>query len=208
MKESINPVAARARVHYSESLPYHNWSHARDVMDNVDVLCERAHKFGAQVQRSIMQIAAAWHDAAYHEPMDGTYPTKEERSAALVMSELADLSDQDRRIIASAIIDTTVDKTPKDSTEGVLLHFADIGYFATEDYSEFLEKLILMRAEWGDVSWDETIHRTKQFAENVIQEALHELPPVIGETETDQWVGRVENNIRQLTANANDGVVA
>jgi hypothetical protein len=55
-----------------------------------------------------------------------------------------------------------------------------------------------MRAEWGAVTWEETIVRTQAFAEIVIAEARRELPAVIGEGETSQWTARVQNNIHQL----------
>lgn len=190
-------LIARAEAHYTDDLEYHNWAHALDVMRNSDVLHERAIKFGAQVDRSLLLVAAAWHDADYHLPAGDDSRTKEQRSADLVCEKLIELSEAERAKVASAIIDTTVDKASKDSPMGVLLHFADIGYFAYPKHDDFLDRMNKWQRESGFAD-DEAAELTRKFGAHIILEAERYLPGVIGGDEADSWTDRVRRNIAQV----------
>lgn len=190
-------LIADAKDQYINSLPYHNWSHALDVITNAAELCDRASKFGAQVDRSLLLIAAAWHDADYYLPVEGESRTREERSADLVHEKLTDLSEEKREIIKSAIIDTTVGKESIDSTMGILLHFADIGYFAYPDHAKFLDRMQKWQQE-NNYSDEEVVKMTRKFGRYIVDEAHKYLPVAIGNSGSRKWIDRVEANITQL----------
>lgn len=202
----VDEYVERARSYYTmpgsqqaDALPYHNWGHAMDVYWQADELARLSErKVGAQVNRQLLLISAAWHDANYHIPLGKDFESKEYRSAALAQRALPELSEDDRHSIALAIIDTTVERCPKASHLGIALHFADIGYMAAENYEVFLASLTKMREEWGLLSWDETIRRTTTFADNLVSEARTELTQILMQEDVDAWVSRVESNIAKL----------
>ena len=203
-REQVEEYVGRARQYYQmpgpEALPYHNWGHAVDVYWHADDLARMSRrKLGSQVNRSLLLVAAAWHDAGYHVPLEG-FPTKEYRSAALARAAMPELTEEEQGIIAASIIDTTVNKHPKFGNQGITLHFADIGYMAAPSYEVFLDSLGKMREEWGAPSWNETVARTTAFAEQLLQEAQSDLARILTAEDLEVWVARLETNIAFLQA--------
>ncbi len=193
--ELQNRLTERAKPHYSDILPYHNWDHAVDVMQSAGSIALRSTSLELKEKAPLLIVAAAWHDADYHLPNDGF--TKEERSARLVLDSLPELTLEDRELIASGIIDTTVAKTTKDTAFGEALHTADLGYFAA-DYQHFMQRLSLMREEWGSPSWEETITRTVSFGGHVIQEVGKFLPTILSADDANNWLTTIRHNLAQL----------
>lgn len=203
-REQVEEYVGRARQYYQlpgqGALPYHNWGHAVDVCQHADEIAALSQrKRGSQVNRSLLLVAAAWHDAGYHVPLEG-FPTKEYRSAALARLAMPELSEQEQGIIAASIIDTTVNKYPKSSNQGIALHFADIGYMAAPGYDVFLDSLGKMREEWGAPSWDEAVVRTMAFGEQLLLEAQSDLARILTAEDLEAWVARLETNIAFLQA--------
>ena len=130
-------------------------------------------------------------------PLEG-FPTKEYRSAAFARLAMPELSEQEQGIIAASIIDTTVNKYPKSSNQGIALHFADIGYMAAPSYDVFLDSLGKMREEWGGLSWNETVTRTTAFAEQLRLEAQSDLARILLAEDLEAWMARLEANIAFL----------
>ncbi len=201
----VKQLIDRAQSFYMQpgetgALPYHNWKHAVDVCRYADELADlAAKKHGAQVDRSLLLIASAWHDAGYHEPLVG-YPSKEHRSAAYADSALTELNDEQKKVVTSAILDTMVGKHPKDSEHGIALHFADIGYMADANYDIFFEHISAMREEWGRPDWKTAIARTVQFAELLSQEAETELSQVLLPRDVKSWIERLQSNMSRLAS--------
>ena len=207
-----NDFIKRAEPHYQKaddvgSLAYHNWSHALEVCRNAEYVVKTARKkLGSQVNRSLLLVAAAWHDAAYHLPLDtNEFVTREKRSATLAYDSLCPMPRVDRANVVSAILDTEVNVSPKSSDLGVALHFADVGYMAEGDYDRFCHNLSQMRLEWGQndpsgvaPSWEATTERTVSFAKNLIDEAMLELPRIFVDEDVEAWIGRVNANVLRL----------
>lgn len=194
--ELQNRLTTRAQEHYTDALPYHNWQHARDVMVTASNIAMTSTVPEIFDNRPLLVIAAAWHDADYHLPDVGSV-TKEERSAELAVSLLQELTIEDRDLIASGILDTTVAKTEKDSLFGEVLHVADLGYFANS-YPDFLNRLSLMRAEWGSPDWEITKERTLKFGAHVIDETHKSLAKVLPAHAAVEWVDAIRNNLTRL----------
>jgi hypothetical protein len=190
-------LSARAEAYYPNVLPYHNWDHARDVMEMVAALADMSIAPEIMTKRSLLVIAAAWHDADYAAELVDQTQTKEERSAALAAKLLPELSGEDRDLLVSGIIDTTVAKKPKANLFGEVLHAADVGYFAAP-HTRFMARLVLMRQEWGSPSWEETVSRTVLFGRSVIKEAEELMPRILSRQDADTWIERIKDNLAHL----------
>ncbi|MFY9228521.1 MAG: hypothetical protein WAO28_04335 [Candidatus Microsaccharimonas sp.] len=197
-------LSARAEVHYPDVLPYHNWDHALDMMSIVANLADRSINPEIIGKRNLLIVTAAWHDADYAVEDLGQFTSKEERSADLAVKSLPELSDEDRELLRSGIIDTTVTKKPKDSLFGEVTHAADLGYFAGSS-ARFMGRLTLMRQEWGSPSWETTVARTVSFGETVVEEAKELIPKVLSETDAQVWVSRIERNLQNLQTELDAG---
>ena len=111
-RQSLQRLLEDAEQHYSDEMPYHDWTHVLDVMGHADELADMAESVGNDLDRDALLLAAAWHDADYHLPLEGV-GSREERSAVLARSRIMwhDIYLADD--VASAIMDTKVDKSPK-----------------------------------------------------------------------------------------------
>ena len=63
----LSNLVLSAKEYYSPELPYHNWQHALDVMKAGQELLDRVSGRGMVADKAVIAIAAAWHDAGYHE---------------------------------------------------------------------------------------------------------------------------------------------
>jgi hypothetical protein len=202
--ELRNELSARAEPHYPDVLAYHNWEHAVDMMSIIGKLASKSINPAIRDKQNVLVVTAAWHDADYAIEELGAFKTKEERSAVLAVESLPELSDEDKEIVYSAIIDTTVGIKPKGSIFGELAHTADVGYFAASP-THFMGRLSLMREEWGSPSWEETVSRTVRFGHMVMEESKEVLPNILSESDSDAWVGRIERNLLGLQMQLESG---
>lgn len=197
-------LSERAKKHYSNSLPYHNWDHALDMMDIVADIADRSIHPEIRGKRNLLIVTAAWHDADYAIEDLGDFESKEARSAELAVKSLPELNQEDRNLLYGGIIDTTVAKHPKGSLFGEVTHAADVGYFAASP-ARFMGRLILMREEWGAPSWEETVRRTVAFGATVIGEAEHVMPKVLNTADSEAWIVQISTNLENLQTDLEDG---
>ena len=110
-------------------LPYHNWEHGQEVVNNVIKLITRLRRHGIQVDPQVVIPAAAGHDAYMHEfshhKQEFVHP--EEFSAAMtyIAARSAGASHKHAYIIAQTILTTCKDFTPE-TTEQKVLRAADL----------------------------------------------------------------------------------
>ena len=187
-------LANRAEKHYSDVMQYHNWQHAQDVMASAALLASKSINPEIVQNGPLLVIASAWHDADFHLEGSGEFSTKEERSAELAVKSLPELSQEDKDLLYSGIIDTTVEKTEKDSLFGEAIHVADLGYFAA-DHEKFMDRLSLLRLEWGSPEWSTTISRTRAFGAHVIEEVQKSIFEILPEGEAVAWLKNIEGNL-------------
>jgi hypothetical protein len=202
--ELRDQLCARAEGHYPNVLPYHNWGHALDMMHTVAELADKSTNPEIAGKRNLLIVTAAWHDADYAVEDLGQFKSREERSAALAVELLPELSDQDKNLLYGGIIDTTVTKTPKENLFGEVTHAVDVGHFAGS-FTHFMERLSLMREEWGSPSWGETIKRTITFGTIVVKESGELMPKILAKPDANRWVSQIKNNLQQLQAEQDVG---
>lgn len=208
MIETLSPrtseLAWRAKSRYSDAYAYHDWKHAEDVMRIVANIADMSIDPYIQAHKDLLVIAGAWHDVDYHIEDLGEYESKELRSADLAARMLPELSDEERDLVTSGIIDTTVEKHPKSGLFGEVLHAADIGYLA-DDTDRFMERLGLMRVEWGSPDWKTTVDRTCGFGLTVVEEMRPLMQKILKHDEASQWISNIEKNLAYLQAELYNG---
>lgn len=195
--EFLNEFTERAKPYYPEVLPYHNWEHAQDVMAAVGKIAINSDNPEIIDNKSLLIIAAAWHDADYYKDSSPEFETKEQRSAALVMHKLPELSDAELKLISNGIIDTTVDISPKSSLFGDALHIADLGYFAADE-AKFMDRLEKMRSEWGSPAWVDVVKRTRTFGHHVMNKIQTPLFQILPREAAHQWLDSIDSNLQSL----------
>ena len=197
-------LANRAEKHYSNEMQYHNWQHAQDVMASAALLASTSTHPEIAQNGPLLVITSAWHDADFHLEGSGEFATKEERSAKLAVKSLPELSQADKDLLYSGIIDTTVEKAEKDSLFGEAIHIADLGYFAA-DHEKFMDRLSLLRAEWGSPEWETTIARTQAFGGHVLEEVRKSIYEILPKPEAEQWLSNISSNLEHVQQQFDSG---
>lgn len=203
--EDVGKFVEAAQSHYTYDLEYHNWGHAKAVMEGVDELVERAAHRDIKLARNALQVAAAWHDAGFHE--DHTrfgFPTKEHYSAFLLNEYLADkpVSDEDKQLMNDAILGTIHNAT-RASLDTLALHRADIANIGGP-YPLFLKNNIALWKEQAYFTgtlpvWSKSVASLRGFVEGLIKEAEIEMPR-LGEPigENDSFDVQALQNVERL----------
>lgn len=171
-----------AEPHYTYDLAYHNWDHAQAVMRDVSDLIDRAGRRGIVLSKQALIVAAAWHDAGFHEDHIALgFPTKEHYSAFLLDEYLKDkdVSDQEKQFMRDAILGT-IHNSPRETLDTLALHRADVANIGGE-YNGFL---VINKAIWKEnqylrgetIPFHEHAQSTRAFVRSIIDEAIRELP--------------------------------
>jgi len=170
-----------AALYYTDKLEYHNWNHACKVAENADVIAEQCFGRGLFLDRNVVMVAAAWHDAAYYEDHKAAgHDTKEQYSAALAAAYLRQEGATDEFIgeVEEAILGTT-HRAVRKSLAALVLHWADIAEvgaeyktFATNNYRLLQEA----RRQQPALKFTEWQAATNNFLGVVITESMAELP--------------------------------
>ncbi len=188
----VKSLVRAAEQHYSYELPYHNWDHAQTVMEEVEKVAERAEMRGVLLSRQALQVAAAWHDAGYHE--DHTLHNasiKEDYSIQLFNDHLAseqyDLSPNDAMTVKAAIRGT-IHQWPYRKKHGLALHLADVANLGGP-YEAFVANTKLLYQEATllnntPLTWSQYAHGVPSFARSIAHEMTRELPKLREEVGT------------------------
>lgn len=201
----VEDLALAAKPYYSDEIEYHNWSHAEAVLSDVKILADRVMGRGIHLSREALAIAAAWHDAGYHENHERLgFSTKEHYSAQLaddfLISEAVHF--ETRTIVKRAILGT-IHGAHREGIHGLILHRADISNVGGP-YADFLAKTTALWQEHETMTgqrtlWSKHVEGTQKFIAFSIKEALEELP-ILGETvgENDSFDTVARNNSLSL----------
>lgn len=203
----IEAYSNAARPFYSYELAYHNWDHALAVMRDVDVLAERVASRGTVLARGALQVAAAWHDAGFHEDhqMYG-FETKEHYSAFLLEQHLAgtEVSDGEKEQMRLAILGTIHGST-RESLNTLALHRADVANIGGP-YQSFVRSSLLLWEEHDErdhtiSSFSDYIEGAAKYIAFIAEEARVELPRLgepVGTPESYDTIAL--DNLRRISA--------
>lgn len=124
----------------SNSFSYHNVKHTKDVVNAVEVLCEKESL--NQIDKELVVLAAWFHDTGYINGCEN----HELSSVAIVIDFLRSKEKSNEYIekVSSLIKATIFDYSPKTILEKIIRD-ADYSHFASADYLIVCE---LLRAEW------------------------------------------------------------
>lgn len=174
--DQVTEYAAAAESHYRADMTYHNWNHALTVMYGVEVISSKLKQHGIQTAQGALAVAAAWHDAGYHENHRTLgFATKEQYSAHLLNKFLEDkpIGDFDREIMERAILATWHGHETLRTPTELILHRADIANIGGST-DEFLENSV---AVWRETvnnedrrPWATFVEDTAQFVAFTIEE--------------------------------------
>ena len=199
-----------AQAHYSDTMPYHNWEHARNVAGNFVELAH--HCAGRDILLDPLKgaIAGAWHDAGFHEDHTALgFETKEHYSAQLASDHLRTAGVDEVYIDEVRVqILGTIHGAKRESLDVLALHRADIAGigkeyrgFARNNYALLCEA----RQAKPDLSFEEWMGKQNGFIDFIIEEALIELPRLgedVGEHYSFDTIAR--RNITKLLLQENE----
>ena len=179
LNETTRHAIALAEPLYNPELPYHNWDHAQAVMEGIEPQVEKMGVRGRRVRVELGAVAAAWHDVR-HDDVEGAkqYGSKEEYAAALMQQHLAEiLSEEDREVVAAAILDTRAGVSDR-SDLGIVLHYADIANIGYRDYDAFFAATIKLWREAGSPDWTTWRDNACRTIDGIIDEAYDEFTTI------------------------------
>ena len=179
--DQVAEYSAAAQVHYRADYPYHNWNHAMAVASGTESISNKLERKGLIIAKGALAVAAAWHDAGYHENhLSKGFDTKEEYAAVLLDQFLDNklVGDWERSMMSKAIIATWANYEGPRSPYELILHRADIANIGGPT-DEFIENSLRLREESfytvGKVPpWEEYVKGAGNFIEMTADEHDHE----------------------------------
>ena len=173
--KATDALIDRAKPFYDEQLPYHGWSHAEEVMSESDRIIRQMGSLGANINRNITLIAAAWHDAGHEDEQASDFESKEHYAVWLVKETIGnELEAREVDLIERSILATRFGVS-RLTPEEIILHYADmanVGY----DYDRFLEHTLRLWREYGCPEWHSFVNQSSRVILQTIDEAGSELP--------------------------------
>jgi hypothetical protein len=170
--DQVEEYSAAARVHYRADYPYHNWNHALVVASGTEIIARKLERKGQTIATGALAVAAAWHDAGYHENhLAKGFTTKEEYSAALLdeFLEHKHVSDWERSMMSKVIIATWSQYDGPRTPYELILHRSDVANIGGPR-DEFIQNSLLLREESlhivGKIAlWDDYVKGAGVFIE-------------------------------------------
>lgn len=166
-----------AEEHYNPQAIYHNWSHAEEVMTDSLALVNEGGRWTRHVNRPLLQIAAAWHDAGIHDGTKHTYASDEHYAVALMRQRLVGkLPERQLKEIEESILGTQF-MAARNSMAAIALHYGDVGNMFY-DRLAFTDHVVNLWAEQGKQTWQAWRHKALHVIEITAAEAAIDLPRI------------------------------
>ena len=157
-----------ARKYYT-NLPYHNFYHVLQTLNNADNIIQRVKKDGIKVDELVVKHAVLFHDAGYDkDPKKLGFDDKEEYSASIATKELSKLRYPKNHVdkVASCILATKRHGNFK-TVEQKIVRAADLAGLMS-DYRTFRENTLALKREYE-------FFTGKRVTEAIWKEQLKEL---------------------------------
>jgi hypothetical protein len=179
-EEQVEELISAARKYYTDRLPYHNWDHAVATIDGVDKIADKLVGYNVTIAHNALRIAAAWHDAGYHENHSTKgFVTKEDYSAALLDEHLRHepVEPLFRKLMHTAIVSTWHLHPELRTPPQMILHRADTANIGGST-DEFIGNNILLFREaqvrGHSTTWSQHVAQSDQFIKLLVAEHDHE----------------------------------
>lgn len=150
-KREISAAMEHARGLYSDKLEHHNFDHALDVYEkSMQLADEYENTYDVAVNRRALALAALFHDAWVHVPLDSSrFPHEEARAAAAARKYIAgECGDEILASTVGEIIESTHKDAPLKAKEDVILRMADL-HNLTDDYEQFIKTSAKLHQEYA-----------------------------------------------------------
>jgi len=179
--DQVLEYSAQAQKQYRPDFDYHNWDHALAVTYGTEVIATKLEARGLVIAKGALAVAAAWHDAGYHEDhLAKGFKTKELYSAALLDDFLEDkpVGELEKAIMRSAIIATWAGHTDLRTPYELILHRSDIANIGGPT-DEFIENSLKLRKETElitgkPLNWQKYVDGAAGFITATVNEHHHE----------------------------------
>lgn len=184
-----------AQEFYNPKQPYHNWEHAEEVMGESQLYLNQGGRWTRHVNRPLLQIAAAWHDAGHDYEERLTHESSEHYSVWLMRQRLkGTLSERQLKEAEEAILGTRY-KVARETMSAVALHYGDVGNMA-HPYESFYNHSVKLWTEYGQPEWDGWKQQSLDVIETTALEGIDELPRI--GADGARFLRSVSMNIAQL----------
>ena len=164
-----------AEEYYNPDLPYHNWGHAKEVIDESLAILNRNGRWTRHVNRPLLQIAAAWHDAGHDHAERHDFASPEHYSVHLMRERLGgQLPSRQLNELEETILGTRY-LASRDTMAALALHYGDVGNMAHE-YPSFLDHSTMLWQEYGQPEWLDWKTKALKIIGSTATEASLQLP--------------------------------
>jgi len=175
--EQVIEYSAAAEKYYTVDYAYHNWDHAQAVVEGTNIITGKLEAKNIVVAKRALVLAAAWHDAGYHEDhLVKGFATKELYSAALLDQFLEDkpVGDGEKRLMRLAIVATWAGHTALRTPYELILHRSDIANIGGPT-ELFIENSVKLWKEFQyttgtQISWDDYVRNSTPFIQHTASE--------------------------------------
>ncbi|HRC27918.1 MAG TPA: hypothetical protein PKV96_00840 [Candidatus Saccharimonas sp.] len=193
---AVDRMCASAEPYYNPAQPYHNWGHAEEVMHDSLMVLNSGGRWTRHVNRGLLQIAAAWHDAGHDHPEAAQFESKEHYAVKLATQALRqELSSRHRAEMSDMILGTRF-AAPRNTMAAIALHYGDV-YNMGLSYDVFSDHTTKLWQEYGAPPWSEFWSQAQTIITRTVIEADSELPR-IGVTNGD-WQFQVQQNLFRMS---------
>lgn len=166
-----------AEEFYNPDLPYHNWGHAEEVMTESLAILNGGGRWTRHVNRPLLQVAAAWHDAGHDHEARFDHESSEHYSAHLMRQRLkCALPSRQLGEIEETILGTRF-QAARGTMASIALHYGDVGNMAHEP-ADFADHTRRLWAEYGQPEWKAWRKQAEFVIEITAAEAGIELPRI------------------------------
>ncbi len=195
--KAVETYVGWAESYYNPALAYHNWGHAEEVMEEALDLLNSGGRWTRHVNRPLLQVAAAWHDAGFDHDERLAFESPEHYSAHLMRQRLkGELTARQLREVEETILATHFGHA-RHTMAGIALHYGDVANMASEHYQHFYDHNIWLWKESGYPEWQDWRANTVRVMAATAAEAVTELP-LIG-IRDGLYVSAIQQNMTAIS---------
>ena len=168
--DQVSEYSFDAAKHYTNDYEYHNWNHALAVVSGTEIISGKLEARGLTIAKGALAVAAAWHDAGYHQDhVSKGFETKEAYSAALLEEYLSNkhIGEFEKSIMLSSINATWAQYPDPRTPHELIMHRADIANIGGPT-DEFIDNSLKLWAETQHISgkkisWQKYVDGATEF---------------------------------------------